>query len=120
MAWPRANARLTGLVALLALAIQLVSTFGHFHAEWAGTRAAVSSAAHDHSGDDHDHDHNGKQPDSCTVCTAASLAQAFAPPSAPALPILTDVAADLPVIATAQTTDDPRRRPFQSRAPPQS
>lgn len=122
MAWARLNARLTGRVALLALAIQLVSAFGHFHPEWAGIPTTVSDAAHDHAGPGHDNDqdHHGKQPDTCTVCTAASLAQAFTAPSAPALPVLTHVTLDLPGIATAPAADDPRRGPFQSRAPPRS
>ena len=122
MAWARARSRLTGLAALLALAIQLVSAFGHFHPEWAGLPAAVSNVAQNHTGpdQDNDHDHDGKQPDTCTVCTAASLAQAFTAPSAPALPVLTRVTLERPGIAASQAADDPRRRPFQSRAPPQS
>ncbi len=108
-------------MALLALALQLVSAFGHFHPEWAGMPAAALEVAHDHTGADHDkdHDHDGKRPDACTVCTAASLAQALTPPSAPALPARAHVALELPGIAIAQATGDPRRRPFQSRAPPQ-
>ena len=122
MGWVRANARLTGMVALVALAIQFASSFGHFHHEWIGQPEAAHAEAADHAGYDHDHHdhdrHDGKTTHRCPICIAASFTQGFTPPSAPVLPALIAQAASTPAPMSAAATASRVRGPFQSRAPP--
>lgn len=110
------------MVALLALALQLASNFGHFHREWLGQPETVhaETAGHDHHDHDHhDHDrHNGQTPHSCPICIAASFALSFTPPSAPALPTLIAQAASTPAPLSEVSAVSRLRHPFQSRAPP--
>lgn len=121
MGWVRANARLTGVVALLALALQFASSFGHFHREWVGqpelAHAAGAGAPHDHDHDHHDHD-GPAAPHSCPICIAASFAQSFAAPQPPVLPLPIALAASAPVPEREAPEGDRERGPFQSRAPP--
>ena len=121
MGWVRANARLTGIAALLALALQFVSSFGHFHREWAGqselAHETASHTGHDH--DHHDHDqHNGQTPHSCPICIAASFAQGFTPLPAPTLPAFAAEVTSRPDPESDAPTTARLRGPFQSRAPP--
>lgn len=122
MGWVRANARLTGMVALVALAIQFASSFGHFHHEWIGQPEAAHAEAADHAGYDHDHHdhdrHDGQKAHSCPTCIAASFAQGFTPPVVPALPTLIAQAAAASLPIRAVPTTPHHRGPFQSRAPP--
>ena len=47
MRWFRANARLSGKIALFAMALQFVLSFGHIHAEDIyGARATLAAATH--------------------------------------------------------------------------
>lgn len=121
MGWLRANARLTGMVALFALALQFASNFGHFHREWIGEPEAAQAEPADHTGHHHDDDHNhndGQSPHNCPTCIAASFAQSFSPPSPPALPALIAGATVAPAPASESAAAHHRRGPFQSRAPP--
>ena len=107
--------KLVGIVALLALVTQLASTFGHFHPEW--VTGAIATDHADHADADHDH-HHGKTPDGCAICTAVQLAQTFAPPLAPALPVQTWSTAAAYDDTSDTAAVDRHRGPFQSRAPP--
>lgn len=117
MGWIRANARLTGMVALLALALQFTSNFGHFHREWIGQPEASHAETADHADHDHDH-HNEQRPHRCPICIAASFAQGFTPPQAPPLPALIVRATTAPAPLSEAPATPYRRGPFQSRAPP--
>jgi Protein of unknown function (DUF2946) len=105
------------MLALFALALQLVVSFGHVHAdEWTSQPLGIASTAHageaqaPAGGTDHD--------DHCDICAtlhALASAQIATPPLLPiprafahaALPIDKGIAAV-----------EPRRASFQSRAPP--
>lgn len=108
------------MVALLALALQFASNFGHFHREWIGQpEASHAETAADHAGHDHDDDHhNRRTPHRCPICIAASFAQSFTPALPPALPALIVRAATAPAPASETPATHHRRGPFQSRAPP--
>jgi len=126
MQWLRTN-RLAAWCALFALALQLVSSFGHVHrggtmrpfavsflAATAADVAAVPPPAPDAP----------KQGDLglefCGICTVIALAGTLVPPASPALP--------LPVIAGGVehwTSIDSASTPlrhfiFEARAPPQA
>lgn len=122
MGWLRANARLTGMVALFALALQFASNFGHFHREWIGQPEAVHAETADHADHDHDHHdhdrHNGQTPHGCSICIAASFAHSFTPSLPPALPRLIALAASVPAPVSEAPAASGLRGPFQSRAPP--
>jgi hypothetical protein len=108
-------------LALAALALQIVLSFGHVHVDGvrrsdtnsvvagSGTQAAKSTPA-PQSGDDED--------DYCAICATIYLAANSFVPQAPALPV--------PLVSQVVEHFDraavifvlPRRAPFQSRAPP--
>jgi hypothetical protein len=108
------------MLALFALALQLVVSFGHVHAdEWTSQPLGIASTAH--AGEAQapaggtDTDHRDDQCDICATLHALASAQIATPPllSIPrafahaALPIDKGIAAV-----------EPRRASFQSRAPP--
>ena len=139
MKWFRSNIRLGARFALLALAVQFVLSFGHFHAVTAQTSTATQSAAAQGSPDrtsnllaadtasesaqrqprsNHDSDqHSG---DSCAICAVIALANTalFATPPVLLLPqavellrLVTD--AEFVHLSSASVA-------FQPRAPPLS
>lgn len=106
------------MVALLALAVQFASNFGHFHREWVGQPEAAQTEVTDHADHDHDHDHQNGQPHRCPICIAASFAQSFTPALPPALPELIAYTTAAPAPVNDAPASLRIRRPFQSRAPP--
>ncbi|MFZ5733011.1 MAG: DUF2946 family protein [Pseudomonadota bacterium] len=120
MGWLRANARLTGMVALLALALQFASSFGHFHREWIGQPEVAHiepAGAADRDHDHHSH-HDGQPAQGCSICIAASFAHGIVPSSPPVLPALTAYTASGLALLSELPASPQHRRPFQSRAPP--
>lgn len=126
MKWFRQNIRTGSRLALLALALQFVLSFGHFHVVQAAQAQTELSHAHglaagaateQQPGGHHD-EHPSNEP--CATCTAASMANqmVFATPAALPLPD----AVDLPCLApAAEFTRRASPWPaFQSRAPPVS
>jgi hypothetical protein len=120
MGWARARRRLTGWLALFALALQLGLSFGHSHAEDAAP--AVAGAASVQTGGapaapeaPADTDHAD-----CTICTVLHLAGALLAPAPPALvlPAIFDLAR---LDATApQALPTTAAASFHARAPPQA
>jgi hypothetical protein len=116
----RAHARIGAGLALLALALQLGLSFGHFHAMHTALRAAVlvaggdqaSTGAHPHPAPD------GLSPDDCDICASIALARTAMHAVAPVLPVL--------VVFATVATQPPHRAPttrtrhvaFNPRAPP--
>jgi Protein of unknown function (DUF2946) len=117
MTWVRSNIRLGARAALLALVVQLVFSFGHFHAVTAQVAPSIQSTqqlpAPAPDSDQHPDDFCAI----CAVIALASTAMAAAPPALPTpqaieLPRRTTNTAFLHLYAT--------RTAFQSRAPPLS
>lgn len=112
----RAHIRWGAVTALLALALQLGLSFGHFHrvavAPLAVAEIAVNAAAHGHPGPD------GLLPDECDICATIALAGTAlhaVPPVLPMPPALT------PARAAAGERLAPRAASFTAfnpRAPP--
>jgi hypothetical protein len=115
------NRRLGSWLALVALALQMVVSFGHFHRDGvhhtypapavSGSGAQASQLPAPHAGNDGDDDY-------CAICATIYLAATSFLPPAPELPV--------PLVSQAIEHFDrvaalliaPRRAPFQSRAPP--
>ncbi len=125
MHWFRANRKLGGWLALLALAVQLVLSFGHIHREdiYGPERpaAAPSVSAALAAGDaqslpaDRSSHHTG---DYCAICATISLLSTsfVAMPPQLALPLASYAIEHIDGVAVAFIA--PQRAPFQSRAPP--
>ena len=129
MRWFRTNAKFGGRLALFALALQFVLSFGHIHAEdiygpnGAPPRASAAAPGVVTAGlrlekplpanpSSKHHD------DFCDICaTIALLNNSFtaAPPQLP-LPLFSHVVEHVDSVAAVFIA--PRRTPFQSRAPP--
>lgn len=115
------NRRFGSCLALAALALQIVVSFGHVHLDGvrradpaltvAGSAAQASQLPVQHPGDDGDDDY-------CAICATIYLAaNSFLPP-APQLPVpfVSRPIEHLDRVAVVFIA--PRRAPFQSRAPP--
>jgi hypothetical protein len=117
MNWFRSNIKQGSRLALLALAIQLVLSFGHFHAIAAQAAPAIQQAsqqAPSNQGSDH-------QPaDPCAVCAVIALANAVLFASPPVL-LLPQAVAFLYLTTDAEFVHlDRSSVAFQPRAPPAS
>lgn len=116
MKWFRSNIRRGSQVALFALAIQFVLSFGHFHgiAPVAATPSfQLSSQQLPAPG------HDSDQPDDfCAICAVIALASTVVAAAPPVLPTPQAFEFSHPPIDVA--FDHPRsaRAAFQSRAPP--
>jgi hypothetical protein len=122
MRWFRSNRRFGGRLALFALAVQIVLSFGHIHREdilgpaRPGAAAAQTAAVDSQSPPG---DHSSKHPDDyCAICATISLLSTSSVAAAPPLPLPVVFHAiehvDRVIVAVIAT----RRTPFQSRAPP--
>jgi hypothetical protein len=120
MRWVRDVRRFAGCLALAALALQLVLSFGHVHLDGVhpashGTTVAGASTQSQQlpaqqPGSDGD--------DYCVICATIYLATNSFIPQAPQLPVLLASRRIEHVDRVAIVFVAPRRSPFQSRAPP--
>jgi hypothetical protein len=118
----RGRIRSGAALALFALAVQLVATFGHIHKEDfvlasaqgpaatlavanRGTQAPVQPA----------HDDHGL---TCSICASISLAGALLVPAPPAIIIALAPTETLTPASPAPVSNNRERRGFQARAPP--
>jgi hypothetical protein len=120
MGWVRAKRRrLSGWLALFALAVQLTLSFGHIHAEdfhkdaapqtynVAGEAGGAPAApASDH--------------DDCPICAAAHLTGAAALPAPPPFAVPLPEAFAWRAAIEHRVVPRAVRQPFQARAPPQA
>lgn len=89
MKWIRSNIQRGSRLALFALAVQFVLSFGHFHgvaAQAAQALQSVSDAAQQQRQSNHDSDRQSN--DACAICAVVAMASAvlFATPPALLLP----------------------------------
>jgi hypothetical protein len=123
MRWFRANRVFGGHLALFALAVQLVLSFGHIHREdiygSAPPAALAQALAADHA--QLPADHSSKHGDDyCAICATISLLSTSFVATAPLLPVPVAFYAVEHVDRAAIASVAPRRAPFQSRAPPRA
>jgi hypothetical protein len=125
MKWFRANIRNGSRLALFALAIQLVLSFGHFHGVTAQAATAIQSDASQITGSAQprlpsSHDSDQQPADACAICAVMALANAalFAVPPALLLPQAVEF---LYLTTDAEFIHlNSIRVAFQPRAPPAS
>jgi hypothetical protein len=117
MRWFRTNAQFGARFALIALALQLVLTFGHVHAPSAAAATTLQNSQMDGTAPQ-DRNHNGLADTDCPTCALIQLSATSAPSVAPKLPV---------PVAFAFVTLQPRieiaaaaapEASFQARAPP--
>jgi hypothetical protein len=120
MNWVRTHRRIGGTLALFALALQLVLSFGHVHTrDFAGipgpaVAQAQVTAPHGPDGDAADRAHDAY----CAVCATVTLSGTLVLPALPALlppSSLTDVSH---WYRLADRRDRFEHAPFSARAPP--
>jgi hypothetical protein len=126
MRWFRANRTFGGGLALVALALQLVLSFDHFHPEdiYGGLPLGASSVRLALSGGipakAQPSDQSGHHDDHyCLICATSSLLRNSVTASAPQLPLPAALHIVECAVAVAVLLLPQRRSPFQSRAPPQ-
>ena len=119
MRWVRCHKRFGGWLALAALALQMVVSFGHVHLDGlARTSTIVVAAAAPGSPSLPDHQPGNEADDYCAICATIYLAANSFVPQAPqlALPFVSQTIEHVDRVAVVFIA--PRRAPFQSRAPP--
>jgi DUF2946 family protein len=120
MGWFRSRARIGGWLALVALTLQLVLTFGHVHLDHAAPLAPASTLAAAGSSSDPvaPTAPDGAADDYCVICALVHLAGSLTLSDAPALPV--PIAFDRPRPPSAVSTEL-TASPFtlqRARAPP--
>jgi hypothetical protein len=123
MNWFRSNIRHGSRLALLALAIQFVLSFGHFHgiaAQAALSITSIAQAAIQSPQPSSNHDSDQQPAEPCAICAVMALANAALFATPPALPL--PQAAEFLYLTTdaAFVHLDHSRVAFQPRAPPAS
>jgi hypothetical protein len=115
MKWFRSNIKHGSRLALLALAIQFVLSFGHFHGVAAQAATAIQSSQTQPASD---RDSDGHPNDGCAICAVMALANAvlFATPPVLLLPQAVEF---LYLTTDAEFVHlNSARIAFQPRAPP--
>jgi hypothetical protein len=119
MRWFRTNRIFGGRLALFALAVQLVLSFGHVHVHGIGHSAPVVLASvHGSAGAPAPTQNKPDSDDYCAICATISLlsGSVAAMPPLLALPVVSHVVEHAGRVAIVVVA--PRRGLFQSRAPP--
>ena len=117
MRWFRTNGQFGACLALIALALQLVLTFGHVHAPTAALASAVKTSQSNGTAPQGPN-HNGLADSDCPTCALIQLSAISAPSVAPQLPmpVAIDFVALRPCTEVAAATAP--QASFQARAPP--
>jgi hypothetical protein len=121
MRWFRANRTFGCRLALFALAVQLVLSFGHIHREdiyGPAPPATTAAGLPTVGGSSSPADRSSKHDDYCAICATTALLNSSFIAAAPQLVLPTALHLIEHVDAVARATLAPRRPPFQSRAPP--
>jgi len=119
MHWFRSRVRFGSCIALFALALGLVLTFGHVHLDGLGghssTRIVASAGAAAPAGNDVP----GDADDYCALCALVNLAGTLVPAAAAALPLPVVFAQwRPPSLALRFASPSLPPSPFAARAPP--
>jgi hypothetical protein len=117
MKWLRSNIRHGTRLALLALAVQFVLSFGHVHGITAQAAPSIHSSqqlpAPGHDSDQHPDDY-------CAICAVIALASTALAATPPALPVPQAFELKPPPVGATVSRSRSMRAAFQSRAPPLS
>ncbi|MDN5003635.1 hypothetical protein ACFQZO_22635 [Bradyrhizobium sp. GCM10027634] len=117
MRWFRTNRQFGGRLALIALTLQLMLTFGHVHAPSAALAFAVQTSQSDSTAPQGPN-HNGLADIDCPTCALIQLSAISAPSVAPELPL--PLAVDFLVLQPRLELSAGAEPPasFQARGPP--
>jgi hypothetical protein len=119
MSWLRTNIRHGSRLALLALAVQFVLSFGHFHGVAAQASPLVQTSAATQPSPTPDQDQQ-RPAEPCAICAVLALASAALSASPPLL-LLPQAVEFLYLVTDAEFVHLDHSRPgFQPRAPPAS
>jgi hypothetical protein len=115
MQWVRSNIRLGGRLAIFALTVQLLLSFGHVHAIASPTTPSIQSSqqlpAPSPDSDQHPDDF-------CAICAVMALASTAVAATPPALPQPPAFEHAQPTTLALFTSPRPTHAAFRSRAPP--
>jgi len=117
MRWIRRRQQCCGWLALFALTIQLVLSFGHVHGLPTGGPSVVAAIAgtadtpQPAGGEQHDDDY-------CAICAVLAMLSGAQTATAPALPVLVALASDKITFAAETAPAAVTWTAFRSRAPP--
>ena len=121
MRWFRDTIRQSSWLALIALAINLGLSFGHFHAidgKASGIAAVAASIASPDDGQKQGNSDDSRADFLCPICTAATLMASALASAPPSLSLeFANVTVDR-TIETALALVEPSRAAFQPRGPP--
>jgi len=133
MNWFRSNIRHGSRLALFALAIQFVLSFGHFHAiaapaaqsasaqtSFADATPDASKSSVQHQQPASDHDSDQQSDDGCAICAVMALASTALFSAPPVLPVPQAVEFSYRTVDAEFTELGSHRVAFQPRAPPLS
>ncbi|HZP76725.1 MAG TPA: hypothetical protein VFB45_11320 [Pseudolabrys sp.] len=121
MRWIRRNRQWGGRLALFALALQLILSFGHVHAEDLGLAApAAVSQAQGASGGNSTPSHSRDAHDICAICVTLNLTAASSLPTVAALVLPVAREWDWPADIAATRAAFDLTASFQARAPPRA
>jgi hypothetical protein len=122
MRWFRANRVFGGRLALFALAVQLVLSFGHIHRSdifgYGPPAAASAGTASDYAQSKPAGSPSGHAGDYCDICATVSLLSSSFVAAAPQLPLPIAFRRVEHHASAASDFVVPQRSPFQSRGPP--
>jgi hypothetical protein len=121
MHWVRTKGRCGSWLALAAMALQLVLSFGHVHLEKLSTDSAVASIAASQAPSPQQGPAQhpaGEADDYCAICATMHLASSSFLPDAPQLPVPFGSRTIEHFSYFNFTFVSPQRAAFQSRAPP--
>ena len=118
MQWFRARQFVSSHLALFALALQLVLSFGHIHLDDLGLGGALAATAEKASESGTPPGTAPDRDEGCAICAIIGLASTPLVPDAPALVFDAAQHAALFSELIAAFVSDPRREHFQARAPP--
>ena len=120
MRWFRTERRLGSLLALFALAVQLVLSFGHVHLDGVrGETTSTIAVGSNVSTPPSPAQHPANEADGyCAICAVIHLAATSFLPQSPqlAVPFVAEIVEHSNLVAFFFVA--PQRTPFQSRAPP--
>jgi hypothetical protein len=117
MRWFRTNRQFGARLALIAVALQLVLTFGHVHAPSVALTSVVQTSQSNVPAPQDPH-HNGLAGSDCPTCALIQLSAISTPSAAPELPL--PAAIDFVTLQpyTEMTLATASRASFQARGPP--
>jgi hypothetical protein len=123
MRWFRDTIRQGSWLALIALAINLGLSFGHFHAidgkvSGRGSAAVAASIASLDDGQNKGNPHDGHADYLCPICMASTAMASALVSTPPALPLeFANLTIDRTIVSVLVLVEPPRAA-FQSRGPP--